>query len=116
MSPEHRRDWFVMSLTHSQGTSRRFDDVSYEDVSANRQFVVEEEMDEYVPWKSFHIHGRMEGNTTAELEWGFKSLVEDPGCLCKFARGQWLVPDFKGIKSRVGTEQAQESFASRRMG
>ncbi len=83
-------------------------------MSANRGFFVEEELGEYVPWKWFHIHGRLEGKTTAELERDFKSLVEDPGAMCKFARGQWLVPEFKGVRSRVGKEQAQESIVARR--
>ena len=51
MSPEQCRDWLVASLTHSQGTKRKLDDVAYEDVSANREYVGEEELDEYVPWK-----------------------------------------------------------------
>ena len=59
MSYEQRRDWFITNLVHSQGTMRKFDDVAYQDVSANREFCVEEELDEYVPWKWFHIGGRM---------------------------------------------------------
>ena len=114
MTTEQRRDWFVTNLTHSQGTKRKFDNVAYEDVSANREYVAEEEIDEYVPWKWFHIHGRMEGKTTAELERDFKSLVEDPTVMCKFTRGQWLVPEFKGVLNRVGAEQAQESIVARR--
>ena len=66
-----------------------------------------------MPWRVFKRNSYMEGTSPAQAAQDFCNLVNDPEVHCKFRRGQWLVPDFQGVKALAGTVERDGYIVNR---
>ena len=73
----------------------------------------EYEVDDWVTWKSFLRDQIAEGLKYGDAAKSWQSQIEDPGIEAKYCRGQWLLPQFRGIKRMVGGGDQVISGSSR---
>ena len=97
LSPSETTDWYRRHQQTGAGIKRDFDSMRYEEKKSNFAETREASVDMFIPWRAFKRNCLMEGMTPAAAAHEFCELVNDPAVTCKFARGQWLGPDWSGI-------------------
>ena len=112
LSPEARTNWHLENQAVS-GAKRKFGEIEYTDASILQALNSEYVADEWIPWKWFKIYGTMEGKTLVELEAEWERTLTEHKHQCKWVRGEWCVPVFRGVKGFIGTQQIQESTTAR---
>ncbi len=72
---------------------------------------MDDEVDEYLTYTQFKRWNLLEGKTLPTIEAEWTRLLEDPQTEAIYARGQWLIPEFAGVKKikRTETKQKQET-------
>ena len=114
MTPEQQANWYCRRQTFSSNDGkRRFDDVKYSDVAEDVEGTGEEDQDWFQTWSVFLRNCLIEGKTAQQAESLWTSMIDDPRVECIHRRGQWLVPEWQGVKRAKLSQNLNRSSSSR---
>ncbi len=105
-------EWYRKQQQLSRGQKRKYE-VHVRDTTEDVAKDGQQEVDIFETWEEFQCWGMMAGKSEAALQQEFQELVEDPNVDCVWARGQWCVPKFKGVKRYRGTEHLEATATVR---
>ena len=113
LTEEGQTQWYRKWQTVEKGQKRRFDECNYIEQQTDEAVKQEGAVDKYIPWRIFRRNGFLDGASEAELIKDFQGMVQDPHITCKFERGEWLVPEFQGTESFIGSRGVSSTSMSR---
>ena len=98
LDDDQKANWYLKQHTIGNGVKRKFDEITYAERSIQSTTAQESFVDMMIPWSIYKRNGLTEGTDLVQLEREFKALVERPDTEAVFARGQWHVPEYIGIR------------------
>ena len=97
LSDDQKVAWFIR--WQNIETKRRFQFLQYIEKTVEAQEILDDEVDEFIPYATFFRERIIEPGMNAQLiEKAFKDEVENCRSECKFLRGEWLLPRFAGFR------------------
>ena len=102
-----RTQWFRKAQEALPGSKRKYDECTWTVGHSQAAFDTQGEADDWLPWSEWKVWRRDQeppGRVISdEIAWNeFCEAVRNPRLNCIWARGQWNVPVFRGIKRLNG--------------
>jgi hypothetical protein len=113
LSDDEKTAWYQKQHVLPSGSKRKYDNINYADVAEESVGHQERDADAFLTWTWFKRYGLMEGKSVPELEreWAVCTTAADTEAI--FRRGQWLVPEYAGVRREAVVETKQISQSSR---
>jgi hypothetical protein len=94
---------------------RRFEMIEYVEKNIDVQEIVDDELVAFIPFSEYvrEVAVISPTLTRQQHEHNFKTEVEQHKQDCRFLRGQWLIPRFRGVEQRFRHRYGQASEAQR---
>ena len=111
--PTDKANWYRKQQACA-GDKRKFTKLEYAEIAEASEASVDDEVDDFMTFTMYKRWNLLEGKQLSTIEADWVKLVEDPSTEAVFARGQWLVPEFTGIKKIKRSELKQRSETVRK--
>ena len=112
LGEEERTAWYLRH--QGRGIKRNFDEIAICSKGESFACGYENEIDAFITWTEFKRYGLLEGKPLKTIVEEWDKALMDAGSEAKFVRGQWLLPEFKGVQriSSQGTRVSAETSRS----
>ena len=106
-----KRSWYLSRQETQLGLKRKFDSAAYQESSCASAHAQTDEVDSYIPYRVFLRDNLASGKEVLAIEKEWKDFIETNRGDCRHIRGQWLMPQFEGLKVVRGKKSCQEMRA-----
>ena len=112
-SDDDKRKWYLDQQETQRGIKRKSESAAYQESSFASAHAQTDEVDVWIPYKTFVRENLASGKEINAIDEEWKDFIDNHRDQCKKARGQWLVPQFEGIRAVRGKKQLVEIRAIR---
>ena len=97
MSPQQQAVWYQNEQKNGFGKKRKFDSITFSETSGTTAESRDQQLLNMLPITKFIREKFLEGDDRTTAIRKFATIVQNNPGICRFANGQWHVPDYGGL-------------------
>jgi hypothetical protein len=110
LAPHQQRDWFLK--WQSMTPKERFQHITYAEAYEDAHEDIEDEIEKFIPFGTYE-EKYIRTLTPDVILQNWLDIIEENQSECKYRRGQWLIPEYKGIERRVRSRRTEQISTTR---